>query len=95
MTSSPRSFYLSSLPENSTVNIVLSEWYRTALTSENAYTRENSSSQDFMNYIHWGVPLWRAEWKSGLKWDRVKTTAKGARHGRFSCARFEEYSLGH
>lgn len=51
MSSSPRSFSLSSLAENHTVNIVLSEWYRTALTSENAYTRGNSSSQDFMNYI--------------------------------------------
>lgn len=51
MSSSLRSFCLSSLAENPTVNIVLSEWYQTALTSENAYTRENSSSQDFMNYI--------------------------------------------
>lgn len=94
--SSLRSLYLSSLTESSTVNIVCNEWYRTALMSETAYTREKSSLQDFMNYIHWDVARWRAEWKSGLKWTQVvKNTAEYARHGRFSCARLEEYSLGH
>lgn len=92
MSFSLRSFCLSSLAENPTVNIVCSEWYQTALTSENAYTGENSSSQDF----NWDVARWRAEWKSGLKWTQVvKDTAEGARQGRFSCAGLEEYSLGH